>query len=219
MKRLEVRFTAEPGLERVVGQLAETAPRPAGHQVVFEYDPAFLRDPLWLSPFKLPPQSGLLEHRDLAFGPIFGLFDDSLPDGWGLLLMDRCCQQRGSALTEVSVLDRLAYLGTRTVGALRSEIWTTGLRSEAEPTTNTWDAALPSTFVERAPAPVMVRVLLIWIAPRVRLSGRPGGPRLAGNPEAPAALVTGGDRHLGSSPRAVCGAGFSLWARSASRGR
>jgi serine/threonine-protein kinase HipA len=118
MKKLEVRLSHEPGQERIVGQLAETGPRAAGGQVVFEYDPAFLRDPLWLSPFKLPPQSGLIEHRDFAFGPIFGLFDDSLPDGWGLLLMDRFFQQRGSALAEVSVLDRLAYLGTRTMGAL-----------------------------------------------------------------------------------------------------
>jgi len=114
MKKLEVRLRREPGRERVVGQLAE----PAWGRLVFEYDPAFLRDPLWLSPFKLPPQSGLIEHRDLAFGPIFGLFDDSLPDGWGLLLMDRFFQQRGLALAEVSALDRLAYLGTRTMGAL-----------------------------------------------------------------------------------------------------
>jgi serine/threonine-protein kinase HipA len=118
MKKLEVRLSREPGQERIVGQLAETGPRTARGQVVFEYDPAFLRDPLWLSPFKLPPQSGLIEHRDHAFGQIFGLFDDSLPDGWGLLLMDRFFQQRGSALAEVSVLDRLAYLGTRTMGAL-----------------------------------------------------------------------------------------------------
>ena len=118
MKRLEVRLSREPGDEHIIGRLAETGPRQAGGQIVFEYDPAFLRDPLWLSPFKLPPQSGLIQHRDLAFGPIFGLFDDSLPDGWGLLLMDRFFQQRGSALAEVSVLDRLAYLGTRTMGAL-----------------------------------------------------------------------------------------------------
>jgi serine/threonine-protein kinase HipA len=117
MKSLEVRLRREPGQERVVGQLAETGPRSSRGKVVFEYDLAFLRDPLWLSPFKLPPQSGLIEHRDLAFGPIFGLFDDSLPDGWGLLLMDRYFQQRGSVLAEVSVLDRLAYLGTRTSAA------------------------------------------------------------------------------------------------------
>ena len=113
MKSLEVRLTREPGQERVVGRLAET-----GGQLFFEYAPEFLRDPLGLSPFKLPPQSGLIEHRDHAFGPLFSLFDDSLPDGWGLLLMDRFFQQRGSALAEVSVLDRLAYLGTRTMGAL-----------------------------------------------------------------------------------------------------
>ena len=38
---------------------------------------------------------GLHEHRDLDFGPIFGLFEDSLPDGWGLLLMDRAFQKQG----------------------------------------------------------------------------------------------------------------------------
>lgn len=118
MKKLEVRLRRRSGDERVVGLLAETGPRAAGGQIVFEYDPEFLRDPLWLSPFKLPPQSGLIEHRDLAFGPLFGLFDDSLPDGWGLLLMERFFAQRGSALAEVSVLDRLAYLGARTMGAL-----------------------------------------------------------------------------------------------------
>ncbi len=118
MKSLEVRLVDQPGQERVVGRLAEAGPRPASRQIYFEYDPAFLANPLWLSPFKLPPQPGLLEHRDLAFGPIFGLFDDSLPDGWGLLLIDRFFTQQGLALAEVSVLDRLAYLGTRTMGAL-----------------------------------------------------------------------------------------------------
>ncbi|HTG36502.1 MAG TPA: hypothetical protein VLB76_26590 [Thermoanaerobaculia bacterium] len=72
MKKLEVRLTREPDEERIVGQLAEAGPRPASLQVYFEYDPAFLRDPLWLSPFKLPPQPGLIEHRDSAFGPDHG---------------------------------------------------------------------------------------------------------------------------------------------------
>lgn len=113
MKRLEVRLVREPGEDRVVGQLAE-----AGRKIFFEYDVAFLRDPLWLSPFKLRPEPGLIEHRDRDFGPLFGLFDDSLPDGWGRLLMDRFFQQQGLALAEVSALDRLAWLGSRTMGAL-----------------------------------------------------------------------------------------------------
>ena len=113
MRKLEVRLTREPGVERVVGQLAES-----DRQVYFEYDSSFLADPLWLSPFKLPPEPGLLHHRERDFGPLFGLFDDSLPDGWGLLLMDRFFQQQGSRLAEISPLDRLAFLGTRTMGAL-----------------------------------------------------------------------------------------------------
>ena len=113
MKRLEVWLVRAPGDERPVGELAENRGR-----VYFEYAAEFLRHPLWLSPFKLPPESGLIEHRERDFGPIFGLFDDSLPDGWGLLLLDRFLRQRGSALAEMSVLDRLAFLGTRTMGAL-----------------------------------------------------------------------------------------------------
>ncbi len=113
MKALEVRLTLGPDDERVVGRLAQSQ-----RQIFFEYAPEFLRDPVWLSPFKLPPQPGLIQHRDRDFGPLFGLFDDSLPDGWGLLLMDRFFHQQGTAVAEVSPLDRLAYLGTRTMGAL-----------------------------------------------------------------------------------------------------
>ena len=82
MRKLEVRLVIESGVERVVGFLAESERR-----MYFEYAPEFLQDPLWLSPFKLPPEQGLHEHRDHSFGPVFGLFDDSLPDGWGLLLV------------------------------------------------------------------------------------------------------------------------------------
>jgi len=46
------------------------------------------------------------------------VFDDSLPDGWGLLLMDRHFHSRGLDPAEVSPLDRLSWLGTRTMGAL-----------------------------------------------------------------------------------------------------
>lgn len=96
-----------------MGQLAESRGR-----IFFEYDPQFLQSPLWLSPFKLPPAPGLHEHKDLAFGPLFGLFDDSLPDGWGLLLMDRAFRRAGRDPHEAGILERLAYLGSETMGAL-----------------------------------------------------------------------------------------------------
>ncbi len=113
MKKLEVFLTINPDDKRLVGELAESDGR-----VYFEYDSKFLENPLWLSPFKLPPEAGLQEHRDLSFGPLFGLFDDSLPDGWGLLLMDRYFRQNDIVLETVSPLDRLAYMGSRTMGAL-----------------------------------------------------------------------------------------------------
>lgn len=173
MKKLEVRLRREPGQERVVGHLAEIGPRPAGGaargQLVFEYDATFLRDPLWLSPFKLPPQSGLIEHRDRAFGPLLGLFDDSLPDGWGLLLMDRFFRQRGAALAEVSVLDRLAYLGTRTMGALTYH----PPADPAEPAARSLDLhemALASQQVLEGTAREVLPQLL-------RAGGSPGGAR------------------------------------------
>lgn len=113
MNKLRVLLQYTPEERHLVGQLAESQGR-----IFFEYDPEFLRDPLWLSPFKLPPAPGLREHTDRAFGPLFGLFDDSLPDGWGLLLMDRAFRRAGRDPHRVGILERLAYLGSETMGAL-----------------------------------------------------------------------------------------------------
>jgi serine/threonine-protein kinase HipA len=97
----------------VVGTLAEQ-----GRGTYFEYAPSFLDAPLPISPFKLPVRPGLFEHTDREFSPLFGVFDDSLPDSWGLLLMDREFKRQGRPLSGISPLDRLAYLGTRGMGAL-----------------------------------------------------------------------------------------------------
>ena len=113
MRKLEVRFTRSPGDSLPVGTLAEDHGR-----VYFEYSPDFLAAGLNLSPFRLPFEPGLFEHTNRDFGLLPGLFDDSLPDGWGLLLLDRHFRSRGRNLAEVSPLDRLSWLGTRTMGAL-----------------------------------------------------------------------------------------------------
>ncbi|MEK7745631.1 MAG: type II toxin-antitoxin system HipA family toxin, partial [Elusimicrobiota bacterium] len=63
-------------------------------------------------------EGGLFEHADHGFGPLPGLFDDSLPDGWGLLLMDRHFRSLGLDPGGVGPLERLSWLGTRTMGAL-----------------------------------------------------------------------------------------------------
>jgi len=113
MKKLEVRYQRSSTDSSIVGWLAES-----NHKIYFEYAADFLSVPLWLSPFKLPPSPGVHEHKDLGFGPNFGLFDDSLPDGWGLLLMDRAFRKEGINPNTVGALDRLAFLGENTMGAL-----------------------------------------------------------------------------------------------------
>ncbi len=116
MIRLNVRLRFNPNTTIRVGQLAEDK-----HQLYFQYDQDFLAKNLWLSPYKLPLGPDLFKHKDRAFGPLFGLFDDSLPDGWGLLLMDRFLRKRGFDIEALSALDRLAFLGRNTMGALTYE--------------------------------------------------------------------------------------------------
>lgn len=112
MRKLEVKL--DWGDERVVvGTLAEQDRR-----VYFEYDRTLLQAPLPISPFKLPVRPGLFEHEERGFAQVFGVFNDSLPDGWGLLLMDREFRKRGLDPVRLSILDRLAYIGTRGMGAL-----------------------------------------------------------------------------------------------------
>jgi serine/threonine-protein kinase HipA len=113
MKKLEVRMVQSPGAVLTVGTLAED-----GRRVVFEYSPEFVGKGLELSPFHLPVKPGLIEHTDWGFGPVPGLFDDSLPDGWGMILMNRHFDREGVEPGRVTPLDRLAYLGTRTMGVL-----------------------------------------------------------------------------------------------------
>lgn len=113
MKKLTVQLRWSPTQVLTVGQLAEE-----NRRVYFEYDPDFLARNLQLSPLKWPLRPGLIEHVDRSFGPLPGWIDDSLPDGWGLLLMDRLFRKRGLDPATVSPLDRLSYLGTRTMGAL-----------------------------------------------------------------------------------------------------
>lgn len=112
MRTLEVRLDWGDR-QQVVGTLAEQ-----GRGVYFEYAASFLAAPLPISPFKLPARPGLFEHADRESAPVFGVFDDSLPDSWGLLLMDREFKRQGRVLSDVTPLDRLAYIGTRGMGAL-----------------------------------------------------------------------------------------------------
>jgi len=87
-------------------------------KIYFEYDKDFLKTGIELSPYKLPLKPGLFRCDDSPFEGLWGLFADSLPDGWGRLLMDRHLMRLGVNPASLSPLDRLAYVGAHAMGAL-----------------------------------------------------------------------------------------------------
>ncbi len=106
MKRLKVLLDFGRGEARPVGEIAQN-----GRDLFWEWDRAFQVDPLPLSPLLPAPEPGV---KNLAVLP--ALLRESLPDGWGRLLMDRhfARHHAGSA----DDLDRLAWMGKRAMGAL-----------------------------------------------------------------------------------------------------
>ena len=114
--RLTVFYEPEEGRRQLVGRLLRNGP-----QLLFEYEPAFIAKDLQLSPFKLPLRMGAFTGDLARFDGLMGLFDDSLPDGWGRLLIDRRAAQSGLRRTQLGPLDRLALVGSRTMGALAYE--------------------------------------------------------------------------------------------------
>jgi serine/threonine-protein kinase HipA len=147
-----------------VGELAEHERR-----LYFQYDEAFLESGIELSPFKLRARRGVIEHTDRAFGPLFGVFDDSLPDGWGLVLMDRAFKKSGKDPDRVSPLDRLAWLGSRAMGAL---VYEPPLEGEDED-----DALLDLERLGRS-AEALVRGETTQVSPQlIRAGGSPAGAR------------------------------------------
>lgn len=89
--------------------------------IFFEYSSSFLQTKTELSPFKLPLKPGLIHCEDKMFDGLFGVFNDSLPDGWGRLLLDRKLMQLGINFRDLSPLDRLCYVGNNGMGALTYE--------------------------------------------------------------------------------------------------
>ncbi|MDR2729251.1 MAG: type II toxin-antitoxin system HipA family toxin [Chitinispirillales bacterium] len=99
---------------RKVGRIAETPEK----VLAFEYDDDWLRDGFSISPFSLPLEKRLFIASAAPFGGNFGVFNDSLPDGWGRLLIDRLLLKKHIEPQSLSLIDRLAIVGTTGTGAL-----------------------------------------------------------------------------------------------------
>jgi serine/threonine-protein kinase HipA len=111
--RLAVFYEPEQDRRVKMGRLALK-----GRQILFEYDASFLGLKLELSPVRLRLTPDVVIGDLALFGGLMGVFEDSLPDGWGRLLVDRRAVQLGLSGAALTPLDRLAIVGARSMGAL-----------------------------------------------------------------------------------------------------
>ena len=119
MKKLQVIYNG--WAERwTLGTLADT-----GRGILFEYSSRAVERGLQLSPMHQPlPRSGAATVSftgEPCFYGLPGFIADALPDGWGMLLMDRALRKLGRDPRQISVLERLAIVGERAIGALSFE--------------------------------------------------------------------------------------------------
>ena len=98
----------------LVGTLAKTPDR----VFAFEYDSDWLNNGFSISPFSLPLIKKVFIPKYEPFGGLFGVFNDSLPDGWGRLLVDRLFLKNKINPNEIDNLNRLAVVQECGMGAL-----------------------------------------------------------------------------------------------------
>ena len=98
----------------LLGTLAKTPDR----VVAFEYDSDWLNNGFSISPFSLPLIKKVFIPKYDPFSGLFGVFNDSLPDGWGRLLVDRLFLKNKINPNEIDNLNRLAVVQESGMGAL-----------------------------------------------------------------------------------------------------
>jgi serine/threonine-protein kinase HipA len=170
-----------------VGQLAQNE----RGEIWFEYDPLWIKTGFPLTPldqFSLKA-GAFTADRQNPFNGLHGVFNDSLPDGWGLLLMDRTLKKYFNwDPHEITALDRLAYIGNRAMGALEFRESITNIDDVDLPSIN--DLATESVLIQKSTQEEVLNSLAIY-------GGSPGGAR----PKVTVALERGGDS---------CISGFSV---------
>ncbi len=110
---IEVRYGG-----RTVGALI-----PGGTAVAFQYDGSWLRRGVELAPFLMPTSAGPRVYefpalRAETFHRLPPTIADSLPDRFGNRIIDAWMARQGVAESDISALDRLAYIDGRAMGAL-----------------------------------------------------------------------------------------------------
>jgi serine/threonine-protein kinase HipA len=89
----------------------------------FEYQPAFVRAGVELAPLTMSLATAsepfvFADLPELTYRRLPGMLADALPDDFGNLLIDAWMAREGVGKSQITSLDRLAYMGKRGLGAL-----------------------------------------------------------------------------------------------------
>lgn len=91
---------------------------PDNRLCAFEYDREWLAEGFSVSPLELPLKPGLFIAKPKPFYGNFGIFEDSLPDGYGRYLLHRALMREGIDDRKLTSIDRLSLVGNSCMGAL-----------------------------------------------------------------------------------------------------
>jgi serine/threonine-protein kinase HipA len=105
-------------------RIAAVSIDPGGRIASFQYDPAFVRSGVQVSPVHMPLREQPYRFPELpaeSFSGLPGLLADALPDRWGQALVSAWLAAQGRDESSFDIVERLCYVGTRGMGALEFE--------------------------------------------------------------------------------------------------
>lgn len=111
IKKLTVKYNGT-----TVGYLAYV-----GNKLAFQYDDSWITNGFSISPLSLPLSNKIYYSKDNIFHGLFGVFHDSLPDGWGEVLVRRVLLNKKIEYDNLNALQRLMLINKDGLGALTYE--------------------------------------------------------------------------------------------------
>lgn len=112
VKKLNVKYNG-----KIVGCLAELK----NGDIAFQYDDKWIKNGFSISPISLPLSNAIYINNKQTFNGLYGVFWDSLPDGWGELLVRRMLNKYGINFDKLSPLQKLSIISKNGLGALEYE--------------------------------------------------------------------------------------------------
>jgi serine/threonine-protein kinase HipA len=119
-------------------RVGAVAPDPRLGCYVFAYDPLWRKSGIELAPITMPLNDSRTTFAfpnlsEPSYKKLPGLLADALPDDFGNTLIDAWMSRKGVEKRNVTVLDRLSYMGRRGMGALEFKPARGAHRESAEP--------------------------------------------------------------------------------------